>query len=79
MEDFGFLVQNIATQESQSMRLVRKPELTHADVISFMQRAEEMLERRKFELDEEKRFQSVSQVFDRMIDEALNVEEKLNY
>lgn len=79
MEDLGFLVQNLATQESKSMRYVIKPNVTHADIISFMQRAEQMLTKRKIQVDEEKRYQSVSQVFDHMLDQALDPNEQLLY
>lgn len=79
MEDLGFLVQNLATQDSESGRLVKKPTITHSDVISFMQRANSMLAKRKFELNEELQHQSVSQVFDKMLDEALNPDTKLPY
>ena len=79
MEDLGFLVQNLATQERGSGRLVLKPKITHADVISFMQRTQSMLDQRDFRLNEEKRYQSVSQVFDQMIDQALTTDDKLPY
>jgi hypothetical protein len=79
MEDLGFLVQNLATQDSKSGRLVKKPTITHADVISFMQRANAMLDKRDFKLNEELQYQSVGQVFDTMIDEALDPTKRLPY
>jgi hypothetical protein len=79
MEDLGFLLQNLSSQEPKSMRLVIKPDITHADVISFMQRSEKMLKDRKLELKEDERYRSVSQVFNQMIDQALDPNEKLPY
>ncbi len=79
MEDLGIVLQNLVTQESKSMRLVIKKDITHSDVVTFMQRAEEMLDRREIKLDETKRGRSVSVVFNQMIDEALDVDQKLKY
>ena len=81
MEEFGFLVQDLATREPKSGRLELRNPITHKDVLSYMRRTEELLEQREVKFDaiaQSARYRSVPQTFSQMIDDALNLNLQLN-
>ncbi len=71
MEELGFLVQKLATRDSQSGLLETRPEISHSDVITFMQRSEELMASREVG-DPPENSPSVAQVFEKMINDALD-------
>ncbi len=76
IDDLGFLLQQLTLREGKSGLLILREEITHGDVVSFMRRSEEMMDQRgvpKVQPAE----QTVAQVFESMVDDAMNEDKKL--
>ena len=71
INELEFVLQPITLRNSKSGRLILKEPLLHNDVLTSVQRGEELLKSRELQ-DIPVVDASVGQVFDRMIDEALN-------
>ena len=77
MNELEAVLQPITLRNSKSGRLILKESITHNQVMASVQRGEELLKSRGLQ-DIEPSDSSVGQVFERMVDEALDEEQKLS-
>ena len=77
INELEFVLQPMTLRNSKSGRLTLKESVTHNEVMASVQRGEELLKSRNLQNIETKD-SSVGQVFERMVDEAMDEEQKLS-
>lgn len=77
INELEFVLQPITLRNSKSGRLTLKESVTHNEVMASVQRGEELLKSRGLQNIETKDA-SVGQVFERMVDEAMDEEQKMS-